>query len=292
MTTINSSLDAILTELDKAQPDTANIFKNGADKELYETYLMCAYRRANAAKYHLSKVNELLTAAAAKAAEKAHIHNLENLHPKLTITKSTISVSETRLEYAYELVAFLTAIRSALDFLATVCSLHFKNLEADSIKTFIKLSSQGKSGPLLEEITKHIDWITFIRKYRDQMIHRVIIMPKGGWFSTASNGTITTTSYPVLVPAAPPKFALDTRRARMLDEEMGLPGIMETSTTISVTNAAGKVSVLTQTVESDAAPGYVHIEEFMNANLKSFEQLFSEILARLIELKFELATLI
>lgn len=289
MTSLKHVLDELFIALDAAPYDSGAI-KKEADKEIYETYLMFAFRKLQAAKYHSSNIEKMLNAATSKATKMAlEGHALKKGSTKLKMTKSTIKVQETPLGYAYELVAFLAAIRSALDFLAQVSAMHFKGVKADSVSVLMKLAGKGMTGPLLDEFIAKLDWLTLIRDYRGQLIHRMVMMPKGGWTSVKFSDTVSTEMHPVVVPKTTPKFMPDTRVSRMMDGELELPGVLESSSSSWITYSGGTKTVQSHSLSYTAAPGFLLIEDFTKLHAGELEGLFIAIVKKLTELKFAMA---
>ena len=166
MTALSNALDKLFIALDNAPCNQGAIAKE-ADKGIYETYLMFALRKMEAAKYHAKNIENLLAAAKSKALDAgATGHKLEGASSNLNIIKSVIRVHGTPLPYAYELVAFIAAIRSALDF-TQVSAMHFKGIKADSVSVLMKLAAKGMKGPLLDDfgarLSSFIVWSLCLR---------------------------------------------------------------------------------------------------------------------------------
>ncbi len=113
-------------------------------KEHYELLVMFAYRKYQAARYHRRRVADLLDARQKETDERFG----GPMTPDTNTSAMKMTFSRTANEFTYELSAFFAAMRSAVDFLAKVCVLHSKGVQADSISNFLKWIGQGKTGPI------------------------------------------------------------------------------------------------------------------------------------------------
>src|SRR5439155_24419538 len=106
--------------------------------------------------------------------------------------------------YSFELSAFLVAIKSGFDFLATVGALHLLGITADSIATVMKLANEGVGGPIFAEVMAAVPWLIAVRNYRHHLVHRLVLLPTAGWAVSTRYGTVTAAQVPVVVPEQTP----------------------------------------------------------------------------------------
>ena len=129
------SLEQLFKELDTAKAGNDHpIFKKFDDKEHYETRLMFAVRKRQAAKYHMDNMIESLTQAAAEAKKHAAASKKKKL---ASAAKFTMSVTRPSGDCAHELVAFFAALRSGLDFLTMAACRSLPGTTAHSIHTLM-----------------------------------------------------------------------------------------------------------------------------------------------------------
>ena len=133
-------------------------------------------------------------------------------------------------------------------------------------------------------------WLTELRDYRHYLVHRLCIVPTSGWAMESVEGQVVKQCFPVLVPQGTPKFVADTRRARLMDEEL-TSGLTELRSEAWVTYPDGTKGLLEHLISYQAAPGFVPIEELMQHHIAELEEFFENIVLRLIELDFKSVSL-
>jgi hypothetical protein len=272
-------LEALFKNLDAAQLAPKTILKSKAHKEHYETYVMFAFRKLQAARYHCARVEALI---AIQHQELRELH--AGAEPdKVNITSVAMRSSKSANEFAFELSAFFAAIRSAIDFLAKVCAQHVNGVELTSIKTLLRLA-KGKTDPILDVIAEDAEWIERVRDYRDHLVHRLVIPTSSGGETHWKYGSTATTPYPIVVPAETPKHIPDTRLARDLDDP-GARFVVSTSEAFFASSNTGRYFGK-HTVEIEPAPGYIRIEDLMRRELAACEHFFGRIIDTLIKLDF------
>jgi hypothetical protein len=272
-------LEALFKNLDAAKLAPETILKSEAHKEHYETLVMFAFRKLQAARYHCERVATLVAMQHQELRELLAGAEPDNAK----ITSVTLRSSQSANEFAFELSAFFAAIRSAIDFLANVCARHLDGVEATSIKTLLRLA-KGKTGPILDVIVEDTEWILRVRDYRDHLVHRLVIPTTSGGEMHWKYGNMVTTPYPIVVPAETPKHIADTRRARVLDDPEAR-FVVSTSETL-FTSSNPRRHFGEQTVEIEPAPGYIRIEALMGRELAACERFFMRIIDTLIKLNF------
>jgi hypothetical protein len=275
--------DELFDLLDETKLSDATIIRSDLFKEHYESLVMFAFRKLQAARYHQGRVNELIESKANQI-DKLLSHGV----PNSKVATATIKTRSTANEFAFELCAFLAAIRSAIDFLARVCAAHSKGHDdTTSITTFLKALKNGKKGPLLGVIGKHKGWLEHLQSYRDYLVHRLVISTNAGGQRTWKNGVLSTTIYPVIVPTETPKHVPDTRRARLM-EEPAMNFNVATSEAVAIF-PDGTRTILENTTAISPGSGYIRIEDLMKREMEAFELFFHDFIDAVISLKFEWA---
>jgi hypothetical protein len=283
-------MEALFALLDKAKLAPATILKTEAQKEHYETLLMFAFRKRQAARYHRNRVDELL-----KDHQQETEKHLTKSGPepkassKLNVVQMTMKISKTANEFTYELSAFYATIRSAIDFLARLLGEHSKAIEVGSITTFLKFVKSGKAGPTVDVVAKHAVWLLHLQDYRDYLVHRLVIGATSGGQREWKNGQWINTNYPIAVPADTPKHVPDTRRSRAMDNPKFNFNISTWEASIAYPD--GKTKMIERTVKMAPRDGYIHIEKLMGKELDALDAFFGDVVQALVNLKFEPAVI-
>jgi len=272
-------LDEYFKKLDSAPISPSGMFTSEGDKERYETLFMYAFRKYRAAIYHYENVRGFIKADEPNA-QRPLSPDLE----KHRVSKMVMRISRTVDHYVYELSAFLEALKSSVDFLASACSPHLPDIELDSIKTLIKLVKNGRSGPIFNEVRKNIEWLEKLRSYRHHVVHRRIISTSSGHETHMIGDLTKTIRHPIIIPESPPSYIPDTRRQRMMEEE--LSGLDSSYTEVRVRTANGKEKIVDFSLKYSPSSGFIAIEDFMKLHLVSCEELFTQIIQVLTELEF------
>lgn len=289
---LHQHLDTLFEKLDAAIISENIILKSEKSKEHYETRLMFAFRKLQAARHHLDNVHRLKDVASKELNDAAppDVGQIAS-RSELGGVKARVVVRRMANEYAFELSACLTATKGSLDFLATVCALHLSGVKADSIRTLMRLVEKGKkTDPLLYEVAEKLIWLKELRNYRDHLVHRLCIVPTSGWAMESVEGQVVKQSFPVVVPQGTPKFVADTRRARLMDEEL-TSGLAESRSEAWITYPGAAKELLEHSLSYEAAPGLVPIEELMQHHIAELEEFFEKIVLRLIDLDFKSVSL-
>lgn len=279
---VTECLDALFKQLYKAKLAPETLLKSEAQREHYESLLMFAFRKLQAARYHRKRVDALMAEhhnelVQMEAVSKPEEHKLKGLTVKASFSRS-------RSELTFDLCAFFAAIRSGIDFLARTCAQHIKGVEADSVTTMLKLVNDGKTGPLLKIIADNAQWLVWLRDYRDYLVHRLVIQATSGGQIQWKEGKSTTTLYPIVVPADTPKHVPDTRRVRALDEPESRFNVATSEAYF--TDPEGNKHWIEHSVTMEPTEGYIRIEVLMERELVAFEALFISIVEALAKLDF------
>ncbi len=277
--TYKGALDALFKTMDKAPitPDHPT-FKKEDDKENYETQLMFAYWKYDAALHHIENVKTKLAKfnAEAMAAMKKHA----NKKPGKNVVGSTASLTiqgGPATAFTHELSAFLAAIRSGLDFLAVAAAKTMPGVKAHSMHTFegmaekAKANPNMKTGPVLDVVIAQEAWLRELREYRDQVVHHLVVKsPAMGWL-VSTEGKISKAVFPIVVPRKTPTRAPDTRRSRMMDTD--LPhGLSRWDFHRDVTFPDGAKKTLRHEVLFEPVPTHVPILEMMEHHLSEYQK--------------------
>lgn len=283
------ALEQLLKRLDAAKASNSHpIFKNLDDKEHYETRLMFAVRKRQAAKYHMDNMVESIARDLAKASKHATIKKKEK---QGSASNFTMSVTRPSGDCAHELAAFLAALRSGLDFLTMAACRSLPGTTAHSIQTLMSMVAKGQTAPILAVVTEHLGWLNQLKDYRDEIIHRLVIQqPDTGW-KVSHNGKTSIAVLPVVVPKRTPRFMADTRRSRMMDADLPL-GLDFHESIGKETRPDGSERVFEHTIKYSPAVGYTPIEKFMRKHVGSYDAFLNDVFVLLAKLNFEQSKLI
>ena len=254
-------MDEYFKKLDKVPLFPSSKFKNDEEKEHYETQLMFAFRKYQAAQYHFKNVLKFLK--------------------EDDVFKVSGTVELTANNYVYELSAFLEAIKSAIDFLATVTSSHFKGMSFDKISSLIKFVKKRRINPIFNQIAVHFNWLSYIREYRHHLVHRLLMNISKEYMTLKIGDSLKTFSRPIIVPEESPKYFPDTRRSRFHNI-----GSSDKFGSIEIRAQFENESVTTH-VEYLAMEGYIPIDEFMENQLNKFGLFFKDMIDILTTLDFK-----
>ncbi len=201
------------------------------------------------------------------------------------IVKNPINVHGTiklpANHYVYELSAFLEAMKSAIDFLATVVSLHLKGIKFDKISSLMKLVEKGRFLTIFDQIEPHFNWITKIREYRHHLVHRLIISISKEYKTLKVFDSSKTYKRPIVVPEKSPRYFPDTRLSRNHNRNSG-----ERFGQLEIKTKFGNKSVITH-FEYLPIMGYIPIEKFMVNQLGKFQHFFKDTINILSALDFK-----
>ena len=285
-----SALELLFKVLDAAPVDPGRpIFREASDKEHYETLLMFALRKRQAGKYHLENVQRMIVSAS-KNIDKQMQSVTKSLGSKLYVVERSTSVLQSSEQYIHEVSAFLAALRSGLDFLAMVAGKSLPGITAHSIRTLMSMAEKGKKGAVVNVVKAHLDWLTKLKAYRDEVIHRLVIKaPVTGW-TISQKGKTSKAFLPVVIPLTTPKLVMDTRLSRMMDEMMDqdVPiGLSRQESSVTVTYGDGTKKVIEHEIVFEPTDGYVPIETFMAYHLEAYDVFLTEIFTGLASINFQ-----
>lgn len=276
------SLEDYFSKMDQACIGVNSIFSNKNAKERHESILMYAFRKYRAACYHLERVKQLITDLNNEM-KSSGLQNTEHLPEDAEIK---ITVIKTADHFVYELSAFFEAMKSSVDFLATACSHYLKEINTDSIRTFIKLvEKNNKNGHIFNVIKKYLSWLKDIREYRHHLVHRMIITTTAGYEIHMFDGSSKKIIYPIIVPRSTPSYLPDTRYFRMFDKDVKYYDCKES---LGVTRYPdGTQKIINCSIEYTTSEGYAEISEFMTSHLQKLEEFFYDIIVELISTDFK-----
>ena len=279
-TDIYQTLEAYFGRLDDAPVSRVGICASEESKQWYETVLMHAYRKYQAAKYHYGNLTKFLEE---DSRQDTPVELPKELAARNVTMRSKRSIDVDR--YAHELSAFLAALKSALDFTATACYRHFKGLHGDGISHLLHLEESGKTGPILDQVRHHHKWLIKLRSYRDQVVHRKVLTLQSYYEFHTIGGKSSAARCPVVVPECLDVNVLDTRRSRMQDD---VPlGIESCEMKMWEQHEDGTKKLISYSKEYSPAPGYLSIDEFMRGHLAAFSDFFLDIISVLDTLDFK-----
>ena len=284
-----SALEVLLKVLDAAPVGPSEpIFQKDCDKEYYETLLMFAVRRRQAGKYHLENVQRMMASASENVDKQMQFFN-KSQKSKLNVVKRSVSSLESSEQYICEVSAFLAALRSGLDFLAKAAGKSLPGTPVHSVKTLMKMAKRGGKGAVVNVVETHLGWLTDLRAYRDEVIHRLVIKaPVTGW-EVSQKGKTSKAILPVVIPQTTPKRFMDTRQSRMMDSMMDedVPiGLSRRESSMTVTYDDGTEEVTEHEIVFEPVDGYVPIETFMTCHLEAYDVFLTEIFTDLANINF------
>jgi len=277
------AVEYLLTALDSAPIGERELFVSIAAKERYETFLSFALRKSGAARYHLRQVHELNRQEV--ISQQSTLANLDKLADfsklkHLCASKVQYEVRRTADEYSHELCAFLASLKTGLDFLSRLCSYHLQGVEADSIRTLMRLAEKGRRNRVLVVVAEWMDWLVVLRDYRHHFVHRLVLLPQTGHLLRRTGHATAMATVPVIVPERTPHFVLDTRRARFFEEDEGAThGLVVSSSETRIIDDEGNETVSESTLDYSPAPGYLRIDSFMEKHLTSFDDFLTDLLS-------------
>ncbi|NKK72783.1 hypothetical protein GFM13_20850 [Rhizobium leguminosarum bv. viciae] len=288
LTTYKIPLELLFVAIDDAPISGEKpFFKSFDDKEWYETQLMFAVRKMQAAEFHLASVKRHLALDRREARQASKKHGAKAAASAKTI-KAKASLTRSRTEYVHDLSAFLFAIRSGIDFICVAAARSIAGFnEVHSVKSFLGPIKDGKAGPVLDVVKDHLEWIKELRAYRDELVHRLVAAaPSSGWI-VSHRGLTAYANIPVVVPKGIPKRLPDTRRSRMMADELPPPGLSQSETYASVTYENGEEETVEHSISFLPLKGYQRIEKFMERHLKAFDDFLRDVLDTLVKLNFQ-----
>jgi hypothetical protein len=228
---------------------------------------MFAYRKYQAARYHLENVRGYLASESMSARRR---HQDIPGAGGLKITEMRTGTRASADHYVYELSAFLEALKSSVDFLAHACCKVLKGTNTDSISTLVKGAKKGLGGPIHDAVRQNGEWIHRMSEYRHHLVHRLLLRLDSGSETRVVGGQARTAMYPVAVPRNTPKYTPDTRQSRMMDQR----SLDERSSCTYEVGEGGVRKVVSHDFSFAPPAGYVSIDEFMTGHLRSFETCF------------------
>lgn len=244
---------------------------------------MYSFRKFQAAKYHFNNVIAFLNKDFKQekgVSTKADVvsNNFKGKGVKIIRTEKTTEGSAPH--YVYELSAFLEALKSAIDFSAAACKIHLKGIDVDSITPLIRLVKKGRTGPIINQVKKHLSWLENIRSYRHHLVHRNVFLISIFSKSLSVGDKEFKTHRPIVIPKKPPKYVPDTRKNRLMGDSLGIEiHQIESSTTIN-----GKIT--DYRTDYLISENYILLEDFMKKNLCSFKEFFAGIIKDLTSVNF------
>lgn len=264
------------------------IFRKADDKEYYETQLMFAYRKQEAAEHHIANVETRLAADGATA--MAAMKKPRKMAESVVASTSQMITDVGSHAYVHELAAFLAAIRSGVDFVATAGARTIPGVKTKSVHTLENMVEKGQQGKVLDVVKAHQAWLVQLRGYRDEMVHSHLPQaPAMGWLIStkgkAPKGKTSKAVLPIVVPRLTPKRGLDTRRSRMIDEEVPI-GLERREMHGTFTHSDGTEVTLGHEVSFKPSPSHMPITEFMNHHLLMYREFSVDMFAAILKSGF------
>lgn len=166
-----------LQGMDRTNPGPNNIFKTEQSKIDLETKVWHCFHKLEAASYHSERVKDISQEVRQELNSLSDWgRDKEANQAKIQFrTEYQVQARDTRI--LFEIEAFLTASRSALDFIASVISRYIRGTNFDRFKKAVEIL-KSSSGPI-SGVVQHawIDWAKDLINYRDHLIHRGVLFP-------------------------------------------------------------------------------------------------------------------
>lgn len=275
-------IDDYFSKMDRAPIGGDTIFSDETSKQRHESILMYAFRKYQAACYHVENVKRLL-GKLVSSSDLAGLLNAELL-PDNKMSKA--SVRRSGDHFTYELAAFFEAVKSSLDFIATVCSRYLKGVTTDSIRSFIRsVDRNSKCGHVYDVAQKHLVWLKEVREYRHHLVHRMVITTSIGQETHKLGKIVKQIRHPVVVPEKTPSYFPDTRYSRMMQEEPNCLDCTRFESTVECPD--GRRELVDFSIEYSPSKGYMEISELMDMHLHRLEEFFCDMIIEIEKMNFK-----
>ncbi|XDD53064.1 hypothetical protein AB3N62_11270 [Leptospira sp. WS4.C2] len=278
----------INTLLEQLDLSGSEMFDRVIKKDEYESEVMYIFRRYSAGNHHLENISNKIKAELSEMKEIAEMNFISDTDTHLISIKSYSEkrkILKNESFYSHELIAFLSAIRSGIDFIAKLSINHIRGLEGDSISVIIRQISKGVNNPILEIYSDKKEWILELREYRDRLIHKFNLLIQSGYEIHKYQEKEQRVFYPVLIPKFLPKKMLDTRKYRAnLDTLLNVRSFSEESRI----HKDGKNVLDSFKVNYLPDKDYINIEDFMQYHLSMYQKLAESLFNWIIKNKFKL----
>jgi predicted GNAT family N-acyltransferase len=247
-----------------------SIFKNKADRDWFETFLLRAVGKANGAKYHCENVQSKISEIKRTYTKELSLPDLK--HSGLRTMKVTVGGTHDAAPIAFEVEAFLVACRSALDFVGRMLLVFDSGFDKNaSIKTLLKKAETDQTWDFSELLQDWKEWIFSIRGYRDAYTHYRTLRSTGG-FKTVREGDVTTHAViPFLISERVLPDQPDTVESRLMSDESDFH-VGEVYSRAEMRSEGTGRSVIGLQLEFVPAPGYIPVEQFCQAHLQQLEE--------------------
>lgn len=289
----SGGLDAFLLALDAAAVGPPSALKSVQEKDLLETEVWTLAYRLDQVRYHRENLERLLTEDIGRTTSETHADDPPVAGAGLVERASRVAWDSRP---AFELNAFLAALRSGLDTCANVAATFLKGHD----RRHTSMGSLGKSLKAYEGTTVLLcllrdewnDWIEAGRDYRDDVIHRVAIRTRhrsvelryeeGAWDektdTVAMSQKVLRPRIPVVIPRKPKPRELTRKHwfhyAEWLQDE-GY-GVSEGHGSVSL--ADGREFTMTRELEYLVAASHVELAEFVDELAARFESFIEKLL--------------
>jgi hypothetical protein len=270
--------DALLDVLASAPVGTPGaLFRTERGKQWMESCVIRAIRKLQAAEYHCTNISSEIRELN-KTARKA-ARSFKGKQGKMFARSEKDKI-------AYELDAFLAAVRSCIDFVSGMLALHMgMNRRTGSTSLLKKLKPTSPFSGLL---TRWQQWIGQVKEYRDEYVHYRTLYMSGGFEIESRAGKSVATIVPVLVPeeVLPDKPTTRVGRNLMMlvdiHKNIGIEGVPPCPKG-PMSDAGEKVMEILAEFERDK---YVPVEDLCGQHLKKLHQFVSESFKEVHPLKF------
>lgn len=280
-----------LRRLDGVSSHSSGYFRNERAKERYETLLTFSVRKRLAAEYHLANVTRLMLQDISEGEKVASLlDQLAKPPDELVGRVHSVSAKFANVSnhYAFELSAFLEALKSSIDMLAEAASITLPGISANySITPLLKAANKDTVHPVLAAVNRSRPWLDGLREYRHHLVHRLVPLLRSGYEGESVAGARRSSILPVVVPAITPSYVPDTREVRaMHEDEEGPRGLVISRGAVTGEYDDGRSEVIRYEMDVKPAPGYALLDEFMKSHLACHAAFFSAITSAVEQVAF------
>ncbi len=282
---VESACESFFARLDHTNVAAETVLNRDNDKDWLETFVLRALDRIGAAEYHRERIRELTGDIDVMR------HALNKPSPDAAPIGSGASrrteVSWSPREVAYEMDAFLSAVRSATDFSASLLARYIRGV--GSVRSITKLLKHAENipAPLGPLLLKWKNWVEFIKEYRDQYVHYQTLRGTVSVRVETKEGAKASAVRPFVVAETVGSGKPDTRATREY-EHVCPEGIIEVSTTMHARDVDSRQEPTSHEIRFAPAPGYVTLDEFATKHLGELQQFFIAVLEAAGGLEFRL----
>lgn len=181
-------------------------------------------------------------------------------------------------DFAYEVDALLSAIRSSIDFGGRILALHLGMDKRTSISDVLKLVKKSANHPFAF-LLAWVPWIEEVKHYRDQCTHYRTLRLHTGYEAVQRNAVLAWALRPVVIPRVHGHDRPDTRMGRMMEDPLKDPvGLNRAASSMEVKTLDGTILESAHSVEYLPADGYILVEQFSAKHVRKLRRFLTTVL--------------